>query len=168
MVVMKATLISVGEYLATAYRPDCDYVDGLIEERNVGQKDHSKVQRNLLIWFWTHFQSTLSAMPELRLQIGPSRFRIPDVSVVLVPEPEEQVLTSPPFIVIEVLSPEDTLARLQQRVDDYITMGVHNIWVIDPASRRSWCASRQGLLEVLDGRLRTDDPTVELPVADLF
>ena len=29
------------EYLATSYRPDCDYVDGEIEERNLGEKEHS-------------------------------------------------------------------------------------------------------------------------------
>lgn len=28
------TLISVEEYIATSYRPDCDYMDGRIEERN--------------------------------------------------------------------------------------------------------------------------------------
>jgi hypothetical protein len=33
--------IAVEEYLATSYRPDCDYVDGAIEERNVGEFDHS-------------------------------------------------------------------------------------------------------------------------------
>jgi hypothetical protein len=36
--------IPVEEYLATSYRPDCDYVDGEIEERNVGEFDHSFLQ----------------------------------------------------------------------------------------------------------------------------
>ncbi len=31
------TLISVAEYLASNYEPDCDYVDDHIEERNVGE-----------------------------------------------------------------------------------------------------------------------------------
>jgi len=30
------TLISVQEYIATSYRPDCDYVDGEVRERNLG------------------------------------------------------------------------------------------------------------------------------------
>ena len=38
------TLTSVEEYLSTLYRPDCDLVDGALIERNVGQKDHSKLQ----------------------------------------------------------------------------------------------------------------------------
>src|SRR5579875_879313 len=29
--------ISVEEYLSTSYRPDCDYVDGEIEERNLAR-----------------------------------------------------------------------------------------------------------------------------------
>ncbi len=30
-------LVSVDEYLRTSYRPDCDYVDGILVERNVGE-----------------------------------------------------------------------------------------------------------------------------------
>ena len=39
-----ATLISVSEYLKSSYRPDCDYVDGRVEERNVGEHDHAALQ----------------------------------------------------------------------------------------------------------------------------
>jgi hypothetical protein len=31
------TLVSIEEYLGTAYLPDCDYVDGSVEERNLGE-----------------------------------------------------------------------------------------------------------------------------------
>jgi hypothetical protein len=37
-------LVSIGEYLATVYRPDCDFVDGVIEERNWGENDHAGLQ----------------------------------------------------------------------------------------------------------------------------
>jgi hypothetical protein len=37
-------LISVEEYLNTTYRPDVDYVDGEIEERNLGEFDHADLQ----------------------------------------------------------------------------------------------------------------------------
>jgi hypothetical protein len=35
------TLVSLEEYLSSVYEPECDYVDGEIEDRNVGEKDHS-------------------------------------------------------------------------------------------------------------------------------
>ena len=41
------TLISVEEYLRTSYRPDCDYVDVEVLERNVGETDHSWLQTML-------------------------------------------------------------------------------------------------------------------------
>ena len=31
-------LVSVEEYLRTSYRPDCDFVEGRVLERNVGEK----------------------------------------------------------------------------------------------------------------------------------
>ena len=39
-----ATQVTVEEYLATTWRPDCDYVDGEVLERNLGQTDHSELQ----------------------------------------------------------------------------------------------------------------------------
>ena len=45
-----ATLVPVEEYLRTTYHPDCDYVDGEVLERNVGERDHSKVQRELIYY----------------------------------------------------------------------------------------------------------------------
>ena len=37
-----ATLVPLDVYLKTSYRPDCDYVDGELEDRNSGEKDQSK------------------------------------------------------------------------------------------------------------------------------
>jgi Uma2 family endonuclease len=45
------------------------------------------------------------------------------------------VLTNPPLLVIEILSPDDTYSGLEDRVHDYQTMGVKNIWLIDPIDR---------------------------------
>jgi len=43
--------VSVEQYLATSYRPECDYVDGAVEERNLGEKEHAILQRVLTILF---------------------------------------------------------------------------------------------------------------------
>ncbi len=39
-----ATFLSLGEYLQTTYRPDREYIDGELKERNVGKWDHARVQ----------------------------------------------------------------------------------------------------------------------------
>ena len=42
------TLASVNEYLSTSYHPDCEYIDGVILERNVGERDHSSFASALI------------------------------------------------------------------------------------------------------------------------
>ncbi|HXJ41476.1 MAG TPA: hypothetical protein VNH18_19510, partial [Bryobacteraceae bacterium] len=37
------TAISLDEYLQTGYRPDREYVDGEVRERNVGEWEHSRL-----------------------------------------------------------------------------------------------------------------------------
>ena len=157
------------QYLAASYRPDCDCVDGVLLARNVGTKDHSNLQAELLAWFRERRrQLRLKAFPEQRVRVAPGRYRVPDVCVVTLPEPDEQVFTRPPLICIEILSPEDSFPRLQDRITDYRTMGVPNIWIIDPADRRAWTVVAEGLLEALDGILRSLAGDVALPLDDLY
>ena len=118
-----ATLVSVDEYLTTTYRPDCDFVDGEVIERNLGRKDHSKLQGEVFAWFRNRQRELrLKAFPEQRIQVALRRYRIPDVCVVALPEPDEQIFTQPPYICIEVLSPDDSFPKLQGRLDDYLAM----------------------------------------------
>ena len=74
MVRMKsAALISVAEYLRTAYSPDCDYVDGEVQERNLGEKDHSILQCEFPYYFrsrkkeWRRTQGTSPPHPTIHL-----------------------------------------------------------------------------------------------------
>jgi Uma2 family endonuclease len=127
--------IPVTEYLQTSYRPDREYVDGEIRERNVGKFDHSRIQALLTIWFGAHEDLwKVTVLTEQRLQVSNSRIRIPDV--ILVPFGSHgQVLTEPPTLIIEILSPDDTYSDTQERTTDYRKMGVDTIWIIDPRTR---------------------------------
>ena len=63
--------------------------------------------------------------------------------VVRLPREKEQILTRPPYIFIEVLSP-------------------------DPVARHGWRIAAEGQLEARDGVLQTTDGHVAMPLADLF
>jgi Uma2 family endonuclease len=77
------TLVAVDEYLHNTYEPDCDYVDGELVDRNVGEKDHSKIQKRLIVLLSMQEQRLgINAFPEQRVQVSPSRFRVPDVWVI--------------------------------------------------------------------------------------
>lgn len=47
-------LITIEEYLHAAYHPDCDFVDGRVEERTMGTPKHSLLQMQLGYWFISH------------------------------------------------------------------------------------------------------------------
>ena len=165
----QAVLVAVEEYLASHYDPDCDYVDGELVERNVGEKDHSKQQVRLAALFFARRKAdNLNVFTELRVRVSATRFRIPDICVTLGHEPDEQVFTRPPFLCIEILSPSDTMHSMQERIDDYLTFGVPFVWVINPQSRRGWVYTLDGAREARDGVMRTASPDLAVPLAELF
>ena len=164
-----ATLVSVEEYLRTSYRPDCDYVDGEVLERNLGEHDHSDLQSELLYYFRVRRkQWKLHAVVEQRVQVKPTRFRIPDVCVMKGPGPHPPIFREPPFICIEVLSKDDTLLSTQKKIDDYLNFGVPYVWVFAPIDRRVWTYTIDGNQEVKDGVLGTENPSIEVLLAEVF
>ena len=127
------THVPVEVYLRSSYEPDAEYVDGKIEERPMGEFDHASWQQAIQLWFWQHQKEwDIRVLPELRVRVAATRYRVPDVTVLDRSHPIEQIITHPPLAVFEVLSPEDRLQRLKRKLEDYKTMGIPEIWVIDP------------------------------------
>jgi Uma2 family endonuclease len=160
-------LITIREYLSTSYRPDCEYVDGVVVKRNLGEKDHAKLQGAVFAYFYSRRKELgIHVFPEQRVQVSPTRFRVPDVCIVVGDEPDEQIFTRPPFMCIEILSPEDRLSAMQKRVEDFLAMGVPYVWILDPRSRKGWCVTDKGLLAVTE--LRTENPEIVVPLTAFF
>ena len=162
-------LVPVEEYLRTTYRPDRDYVDGEVLERNLGERDHSELQREFIVYLCARAKRWgIHVFPKQRVQVSAQRFRIPDICVVVGRRPEEQIFRKPPFICIEALSKDDSLRSTQKRIDDYLKFGVPYVWVVDPTDRRAWTYSSEGRKEVKDGVLRTENPSFEVSLAEIF
>ncbi len=135
--------VRLEEYIGKSFRPDCDFIDGELQERNLGELEHSRMQMAILLWFAKHLIDwELSVLPEMRVQTSAHRFRVADVAVLHSNLPDERILVTPPLIVIEILSPEDRVGRYKERLDDYRKMGVCNLWVIDPMTLEGFdCSS---------------------------
>lgn len=164
-----ATQISIEQYLRTSYRPDCDYVDGEVLERNAGERTHS-VMQGALCRFFFDLREQISVMPFLswRTRVSRSRIRVPDVCVVRGKIPEPEILGTPPYIVIEVLSPEDGWSDMAERIEDYVRFGIENIWIIDPVRRRAWRTTGTEREEAVGLVLTTADGEVTLPLGEVF
>ncbi len=159
--------LPVEEYLRTAF-PDLDkeYRDGELVERSLPDYLHSKTQ-GLVVAFFVALRKTLSVFvcPELRLKLRQSLFLIPDISVFFPDEPREAVPGTPPQIAIEILSPDDKLAKVREKLEEYRTWGVPHVWLIDPHSRRLYTCDK-GLTEV--STLQIPELGIELKPADIF
>lgn len=166
---MSTTAISVREYLATAWRPDRDYVDGEARERNLGEKEHALLQAFLAAWFFNHRDLwAIVVLPEQRVQVNTDRFRIPDVSLMRVSQHFERIVEEPPLLCIEILSREDRMGGIRERVDDYVLMGVENVWVIDPHARRTYVFVAGKFAEFQGDSLRVAGTEIFVAISDLW
>jgi Uma2 family endonuclease len=168
MAVQNAALVSVEEYLSSSYEPDCDYVDGVLEERNLGEWDHSRLQLELARYLGNRArQWNVWIVPEQRIRIGATRFRVPDLCVIRRDRGIEQVPTKPPLVCIEILSPEDRWSRFEERIQDYLlTMGVERVWVFDPQERDVFECTESGRRQVLEDLLEA--PPVSIRISELM
>jgi Uma2 family endonuclease len=98
------------------------------------------------------------------MKIRSQRFVIPDLAVFW-PEEPVGVPETPPLAAIEILSPDDRLAEVPDKLEEYKTWGVAHVWLVDPYSRRMYVCEA-GLLEMQS--LKISELGVELAGADIF
>lgn len=148
-------LISAEEYLKTSYDPDCEFIHGNLEKRPVPEWDHAAWQEALIGWFRDHkIDWNIRVFPELRVQVAADHFRIPDVTILSRNAPREQIITHPPLAVFEILSPDDSMTAILDKLEAYDSMGIPAIWVIDPR--------KPAFLRYSGGQL-TPTPVFDLP-----
>jgi len=162
-------LWTVREYLRTSWSPDREFVDGRIEERNLGEKEHSIIQRYLTVLFaLKRAEWGVEVFPELRTQTASRNFRVPDVLVVRKGDSFERYVTRPPLIAVEILSPEDRLSAMQEKAAEYLRFGIENIWIIDPEPRIAYRYTAAGLEEVHTGELTVPGTPIRVVLSELF
>jgi Uma2 family endonuclease len=162
-------LWTVREYLRTSWSPDREFVDGRIEERHLGEKEHSIIQRYLTVLFAIkRVEWGVEVYPELRTQTQPRRFRVPDVQVMRSGDQFGRYVTLPPLIAIEILSPEDSMRAMHAKAEEYRQFGVEHIWIIDPASRVAYRYAEAGLEEVRTGELIVPGTPIRVVLSETF
>jgi Uma2 family endonuclease len=152
-----------------------ELVDGHLVERNMSRLSNlvagevyylvKGFVRNLdLGWVWTASQGYV-CFPD-----SPRKVRFPDVSFVRkdrLPDavtPDGGYVYIPPDLVVEVVSPNDTAYEVENKVVEYLGVGVPLIWVIFPESRTAYLYRGDGTVV----RLREDDELTGEPVLPGF
>jgi Uma2 family endonuclease len=164
-----SNLISIEEYLSTTYRPDVDYVDGEIEERNLGEFDHADLQTQISHLLRNNQNDWgVRVVVETRTRVSPTRVRIPDVCVLSAGLPRERIISHPPLLCVEVLFPCDTLKSMRKRVQDFFDMGVKDIWIFDPETRIAHVCTAATMTERKRGTLRVAGTKIKLSLEEVF
>ena len=169
MASLPATHVSIDEYLSTEYEPDCDYVNGVLEDRNVGKKKHANTQGRLCAWLLYNMnRHGKQLLVEQRVRLSPSVVRIPDVCLVD-EDDEDEVQVKPPALWVEILSPDDRFSRVHRKASEVLNFGVPMVWIIDPYERQAWIATKAGgIADAKDNILRCENLNIELKLEEIL
>ena len=129
-------MVPLEEYLTTNYEPDCEWIEGEVKGRNMGEQSHVRVQVFLITYFSMRKDALgIRVDAEQRVQVSAERYRVPDVSLMRASDPYEEIVRTPPLLCVEILSREDRMTEMEDKIEDYLKMGVETIWVINPKAR---------------------------------
>lgn len=162
--------MDVDEYLHTSFDgADCEYLDGEVVERNAGEIPHSRIQAQLA-YLLMQMEATLGiqALLAIRIQITARRFRVADLAVWRAGNIGDRIPNVPPFLVIEILSPEDRITRMQSKTQEYLAIGAEWIWLVDPEERKAITYSQSNPAGTLCDVLRTANPAIEISLSTVF
>lgn len=162
-------MTAMEQYLKTAYSPDADFVDGEIEERKLGEREHARLQALIsAVFVEQEVQLDVVSCTEQRVLVAGERVRICDFTLLRSDAPFETVVITPPLLCIEIMSPEDRLSHATKVLEDYRAMGVPHIWLIDPQERLAYTFGSGGLQQQEDLILRAPGTDIAFDVNTLF
>ena len=160
-------LVPLEAYLGRTTDPDCEYLEGRLVERNVGEISHGDAQGRTYAFILFNAPNFWPGV-EIRVQVSPHRYRIPDVVVVRGGRPQGRVITTPPELAIEVLSPDDRAVEVQEKIDDYLAFGIPSVWLIDPERQRAWIHTSAGAREASSRILHNAAGDLQVPFTAIF
>ena len=175
MAVAPNPLVPVDEYLNTSYNPDVEYVDGVLVERSMPTGLDGLFQALLAEYFRMQRKAFRYAVyAETRTQIVErARYRLPDIMLAPLPAVPDKVITKMPWVVIEIQSPEDKAKQQWHRFQDYLSIGVPHVILLDPEESLAFRCERRALietsftdLELPTGRLPFDSTALFQQLAD--
>jgi Uma2 family endonuclease len=160
-----------------------EWIDGQVVEKPPLGAEAGIVNVNLLRRVADHVAANNLGFvftPDVGYQIpvGSSRrVRKPDLSFVAQGRfPDNRVprgnIRIAPDLAVEVISPNDNAEEIEQRIADFLSVGVRVFWIVYPATRSVWVLRKEGTAARLTEaqELSGEDvvPGFSCPVAALF
>lgn len=158
-----------------------EVVNGEIQLLPPNKYTHAAVIHNLSFSFSSQVDRrqvrVLESSVTLLISTDPLASRAPDLLVYWrknIVRDDNDVLCSPPDLLVEVLSPSESRRRKQAKLDDYARIGVPEVWIVSPeAESVEIRLLKDGKLVVesivAEGELRpTQFPGVAIAIGELW
>ena len=137
-----------------------------IRSRCCKKRRKPKAGQILVEWFFcsTSKKALVVCLQRNAHELREGLYRIPDVAVFW-PSRPDAVPDSPPLIDIEILSTDDRLTAVREKLQEYRELGVGHVWLVDPHSQRLYTCDT-GLTEVKS--LVIPELGIELTAGQIF
>ena len=155
--------MDVEEYLHTSFEPECEFLDGGLVDRYAGDLPHSTTMANMIFRLQAlRARLGVRALPIIRICITPTRYRVADVAVWRDDNlGDARIPTVPPFLAVEILSPEDRMTRMLPKIQEYLAFGIEYVWLIDPEEKSALIFTHESPGgSVVADILRTTNPAI--------
>ena len=174
-------LVTGAELQAMGDIGPCELIDGEIVRMSPAGEVHGYLESRLTFFLYrfTHDAQTgwiLGGEVGIYIRHNPDRIRGADLafwSQERLPDgPSTGFSEVAPDLVVEILSPSDRWADMRQKIDDYFSIGVDSLWIVDPGEETVYVyhsASQRTALGTGDTLAGTGPLTgFTLPVSELF
>jgi Uma2 family endonuclease len=137
-----------------------ELVDGQLRERNVS-KDLSRVAATIIFFLTAEARRTGEAevyATDLGYNCFPpdaeKEIRKPDASLIrrerlAAVKGDVGYMPIPADLVVEVLSPNDLIRDVNDKIDEYLTAGFGLVWVVDPVKKHVTVYRRDGSIAIV-------------------
>ncbi len=105
----------------------------------MGDTPHSIVLQSLLMELGIRAKAwNIRVLPMHRVEVAEGRWQLPDVCVVVRDKPLHDALRMPPLFCVEIVSPDDGLSEMHEKIAQYIDAGVKVVWIVDPRLKKAY------------------------------
>lgn len=159
-----------------------ELVKGELVTMSPGGHFHGRVGARALVFLGQfgleqHLGEVYTAKTGFILSRNPDTVRAPDAAFVAAErvgqqDRQEGYFVGAPDLAVEIVSPNDTSAEVEQKVLDYLDAGTRMVWVFYPNTKRVFVHRGRGQARVLtvDDSLDGEDviPGFRVPLSDIF
>jgi Uma2 family endonuclease len=172
------TLVTVQEFLQMP-EPEgqkLELIGGEVVSMGRGKIPHEVVKKNLnkLLVVWLAQNPIAELFPETMYQLDEYTSLIPDLGVVFPGRPSpgsDGWIQDAPELAIEVVSPSETVVRLEKKIDLYLAHKSRSVWVVFPEQRAVRIFSVNGQSRKFEQNQTLEDPVLpgfSTPVSAIF